>query len=169
MMLSNSKFYQKVAFMLPVLSFKLAYGTYVCSELEYAAFIRDPHPSHLIDAVRAIQNPAARFVTSPYDFCTSIANIRLSQRLNSLDYIRKIARTCLLHKLYFNFSHLHGSLHLPPLRSSRHLLISLNVQNFKGLINGLNKSFLLLPVDDWNRLPRHIANERHPIELKALL
>lgn len=77
---------------------KLAYLTFVSSQLEFASSVWSPHQAYLIRTIESIQNRAARFIFRNYDRHASITQIKLDISIQPSETRRSIAPLCLLHK-----------------------------------------------------------------------
>lgn len=97
---------------------KLAYITFVRPKLEYASSVWHPSQSYLISDLEAIQNRAARFITSQYSRNTSVTLLKRSLGLQTLATRRVISRLCLFHSFFYR-SPRHLLLQPPPRTSSR--------------------------------------------------
>lgn len=84
----------------PVSLKEALYTTNVRPILEYACAIWDPHFHNLIYKVERIQNRAARFVTSNYDFRLSITNLKSLLNWSLLRQRRKFLRLKLFYAIY---------------------------------------------------------------------
>uniref|UniRef100_A0A147BD87 Putative endonuclease/reverse transcript n=1 Tax=Ixodes ricinus TaxID=34613 RepID=A0A147BD87_IXORI len=141
----------------PPLVRKMAYDTFTKPKLEYAASIWSPHQAYLINHLEAVQNRAARFILSTYDFSVSVSALKSQLTLSSLQLRRKLTRLCLLHKVYYHCPDLKSSLLSPPDRTSSRLNNSCTIKRVSGSTNAFNQSFLPQAISDWNSLPSSIV------------
>lgn len=77
---------------------RTAFITLVRSRLEYAASIYDPSQTTYIDALEAVQNRGARFITRKYNRFSSVTDLKAELKLPPLSIRRAEARRRLLRK-----------------------------------------------------------------------
>lgn len=137
---------------------KLAYLTYVRPKLEYASSIWHPSQAYLTDDLEAVQNRAARFVTSQYSRHISVTALKQTS-LASLASRRITARICLLHT-FFYFSRSGHPLLKRPLRTSSRLSHTHPLMTIKCRTTAMSSSFFPNAVTLWNALPDNIVSCR---------
>lgn len=69
---------------------QMGYKTFICTKLEDASPLWNPHQEYLIQELEAIQNRAARFITPKYDFRLIVISIKTSIGVTPLASRRKI-------------------------------------------------------------------------------
>lgn len=136
---------------------KLAYLTYVRPKLEYASSIWHPSQSYLTDEIEAVQNRAARFISSEYSPYISITALKRALSLPALESRRIIARLCLLHCFFYQSPTRHTLL-IPPVRTSSRLAHTCPIAHISGRTAAINNSFFPHAITLWNTLPNAIAS-----------
>lgn len=135
---------------------KLAYLTYVRPKLEYASSIWNPSQVYLVSELEAVQNRAARFITSQYSREISVTALKQSIELPSLASRRLISRLCLLHSFFFRPQSRHELLQ-PPNRTSSRINHSNPIARINGRTSPMNDCFFPQAITLWNRLPDTIV------------
>ena len=143
-----------------------AYKTLVRPTLEYASSAWDPHVGKQIDDLEKVQNKAARFVTSQYDWKTSVSGLKETLQWRSLQERRFIARLTLWYKAI----HQQAAVHLPshyPLKSTEPSPLAATTgtrqshdQQYGAPIATIDNwkfSFFQRNIRIWNVLPPHLV------------
>lgn len=147
---------------------KLAYTTYVRSQLEFASAIWSPYHQYLINKIEAIQNRAARFISRNYKYPSSVSEIKLNLSLHPLDLRRNISLLCLFHKYVYNSAH--SKIHLKvPTNISRRVNNQHSFSRQYGKTDAFNLSALPMAIRLWNGLPDNIAAESKGDAFRNLL
>ena len=143
-----------------------AYKTLVRPTLEYASSAWDPHVGKQIDNLERVQNKAARFVTSQYDWETSVSGLKNALQWRSLQERRFIARLTLWYKAI----HQQAAVHLPshyPLKPTEPSLVADTTRQSHdqqygaptATIDNWKFSFFQRNIRIWNVLPPHLVTK----------
>ena len=141
-----------------------AYKTLVRPTLEYASSAWDPHVGKQIDNLEKVQNKAARFVTSQYDWETSVSGLKNTLQWRSLQERRFVARLTLWYKAI----HQQAAVHLPsyyPLKPCEPTLVADTTRHSHdqqygapiATIDNWKFSFFQRNIRIWNVLPAHLV------------
>lgn len=135
---------------------KLAYLTFIRPKLEYASSIWSPSQAYLGNKLEAVQNRAARFISSQYSNNISVSALKQTLSLPLLESRRTIARLCLLHCFFYRPQGRHPLLK-PPSRTSSRLNHSRPIARINSRTSAMNNSFFPHSIILWNNLPNDIA------------
>lgn len=128
----------------PASTRKLAYVTFVHPQLEFASSIWSPHQDYVILMLEAVQNRAARFILSNYDWHSSLTRNKVVYSRQTLCTRRKIALLCLIHK-YIHGTTEHKLPLVTQLRTFRRLQNHLSLTRIFGRTEAFNSSALPKP------------------------
>ena len=149
---------------------EIAYITLVCSTLQYAASIWDPHLAKDCDLLEKLQRRSARFVKGDYRTTSSV-----SQMLHDLGWCdlkdrQQDLRLALLYKIVT------GHVAINPdqigLVAADNRTRANHRYKFRAIVassTGLRYSFAVRIVSDWNQLPAVVVEQENPAAFKAQL
>lgn len=156
--------------MAPLKVKELLYFTYIRPILEYACVVWHPPTLNLTDMLERIQNFAARFVSSNYDFNSSVTNIKLTLGWELLRKRRTNSRLEMLYRIFHRKIKIDKENYLlPPHFRSNRLDHGWKIREIKCKTNTYQNAFFPSSIHDWNRLPHEIVECRSESMFRALL
>ena len=124
---------------------KQAYTAIVRPTMEYASSCWDPYEQGHIDKLESIQNKAARFIKSDYNWTSSVSTLKNDLKLQPLQKRRYIARN----NLFFKALRGETAIELPFVDNVHHIQTSIDAYKY---------SFIPRTARCWNILPHEIRN-----------
>ena len=132
----------------------------VCSTLEYAASIWDPHLAKDCDLLEKLQQRSARYVKGTYRTTFSVPQILHDLGWLDLKDRRRVLRLALLYKIVT------GHVTINPdqicLVAAEHRTRANHRYKFRAIrasSTGLHYSFAVRTVSDWNQLPAIVVKQ----------
>ena len=135
---------------------KQAYTALVRPTMEYASSCWDPYEQTHIDKLERIQNRAARFIKSNYNWRYSVSTLKSELELETLQRRRFIARNSMFYKALRNET----AIEIPFGEEVHHLPVHMDTYKY---------SFLPRTARCWNILPQEIRNAPSTESFKRVL
>lgn len=146
-----------------------AFNSLIKPSLEYACNIWHPHQAYLTDMLESIQSKAARFISSSYSHFHSVSSIKRTLGILPLATRRKYSRLSFFHSIYFSYSpfslkFIHPAVNISARCDHDHKVRPIFARTKKYL-----HSPLVLSINEWNALPRTIANIKELTSFQSAL
>ena len=135
-----------------------AYNSLVIPDVEYASAAWNPFEKQHINALKAIQRCATRFVCSDYSRFFSVTSMQQSLGWNTLEVRRHLSAATMMFKAVHNQSHLTFPASVTLVYSGNHSNHPHKFRHIFARTNAYKFSFSARVIRLWNSLPMSAAN-----------
>ena len=135
-----------------------AYNTLVRPQLEYAAPIWDPYTKEKTPQLEKIQRRAARWMTSNYDYRSSVTSMLDQLNWRTIEQRRADARLCLFYKMIHGIEAVPLPDYVQPTHRVSRYCHSMTFRQIHTNRNYYKYSFFPLAIVQWNALPESVVS-----------